>query len=58
MKTRTALAALTILSVALVAAGGYCMGVGLRIPGYVIGALGAGWLGILYSHLITHLGRD
>lgn len=55
---RTLLALLTALSVALCLAAGVLLGAGWRGPGYLLGALGAGWLGILYGHLIRLVERE
>ena len=49
---KTALSLVTALSVALCVAGGTLIGAGVRGLGYVVAAVGAGWLGILYGHLI------
>ena len=49
---RAALLLVTVLSVALCVAGGTLIGAGARGSGYVVAAVGAGWLGILYGHLL------
>ena len=43
------------VSVALVAAAGYCFGTDHLLAAYLLGAIGAGWLGILYSSLLRWL---
>lgn len=55
---RLLMAVMAALSVALCVAGGVLIGAGWRGPGYIVGALGAGWLGILYGCLIQMIREE
>lgn len=48
----TLLALLTAFSTALVFVGGACFAYGFLPAAYVMAAIGAGWLGIVYSSLL------
>lgn len=52
----TFIAFVTAIASMCVFAGGACYAYGWALPSYILTAIGAGWLGIIYSALLRMLG--